>query len=125
MFGNIIVYQKKINVHEVKEFEEYQRVIGALETKPRISFFEPLSPTQQLYESLRYISTGQNDFFQDSRELIHLNGGSEALMRHFRNQGMSGLLGFNHSFIKRCTTCSTLAIASGVNRRTVARVWDL
>lgn len=90
-----------------------------METKPRISFFEPLSPTQQLYESLRYISTGQNDFFQDGRELIHLNGGSEALMRHFRNQGMSGLLGFNHSFIERCTTCSTLTITSGVNRATI------
>ncbi len=40
-------------------------------------------------------------------------------MRHFRNQGMSGLFGFNHSFIERCTTCSTLTITSGVNRGTV------
>ena len=78
---------------KIKRFQRVNK--GALETKPRISFFEPLSPTQQLYESLRYISTGQNDFFQDGRELIHLNGGSEALMRHFRHQGMSGLLGFS------------------------------
>ena len=115
-----MAFQKKIDGHQAMEFKEYQRVnVGTLERKPRISFFEPLSPTQQLYESLRYISTGQNDFFQDGRKLVHLNGGSEALMNHFRNQGMSGLFGFDHSFLERCTTCSTGSISCGENRGTV------
>jgi len=105
---------------QAKEFEAHQRVtVGALERKPRKSFFEPLSPTQQLYESLRYVYTGRDDFFQEGRELVHLNGGSEALIRHFRYQGISGLLGFDHSFIKGCTTCSTGTITSGPNRGTV------
>jgi len=113
-------FKKKLNVHQAKEFKEYQCVnVGIFETKPRKSFFEPLSPTQQLYESLRYVYTGQDDFFQGGRELVHLNGGSEALMRHFRNQGMTGLLGFNHSFVQRCTICSTGTITSGVNRGSV------
>jgi IS1 family transposase/transposase-like protein len=107
-------------MRQAKEFEEYQRAkVGALETMPRKSFFEPLSPSQQLYESLRYIYTGQDDFFQEGRQLVHLNGASEALMSHFRNQGMSGLLGFDHSFINRCTSCSTGTMTSGANRGSV------
>jgi IS1 family transposase/transposase-like protein len=68
-----------------------------------------------LYESLRYIHTGQDDFFQDGRELVHLNGSSKTLMRHFQNQGMTGLLGFDHSFIQRCTTCSVSTITPKTN----------
>lgn len=115
-----MVFQKKIDGHQAIEFQEYQRVnVGTLERKPRISFFEPLSPTQQFYESLRYISTGQNEIFQDGRKLVHLNGGGEALMNHFRNHGMSGLFGFDHSFLERCSTCSTGSISCGENRGTV------
>jgi len=68
---------------------------------------------------LRYVSTGQNDFFQDSRDLIHLNGSSEALIRHFQNQGMTGLFGFDNSFIEQCTTCSQDAIATEDSRGTI------
>lgn len=87
--------------------------------EPRKSFFEPLSPAQQLYESLRYIYTGRDDFFQDGRKLVHLNGNSEALMRHLRYQGMTGLLGFDHSFIQRCSSCATATFTSGANRGAV------
>jgi IS1 family transposase/transposase-like protein len=107
-------------MHETKEFEQYQCIdVRGSETMPRKSFFEPISPAQQLYESLRYVYTGQNDFFQEGRQLVHLNGQSEALMSHFRNQGMSGLLGFDHTFINRCTTCSEDTIACVAKRGSV------
>lgn len=101
---------------QVKEFKEHQRVnVGVLEMETRKSFFEPLSPAQQLYESLRYIYTGHNDFFQNGRKLVHLNGNSEALMRHLRYQGMTALLAFDKSFIHRCSSCATKTLTSGAS----------
>ena len=60
---------------EVKEFKAHHHVHdGRGAIAPRKSFFEPLSPAQQLYESLRYVYTGRDDFFQGARQLVHLNG---------------------------------------------------
>lgn len=42
----------------------------------------------------------------EGRELLHLNGHAEALTAHFRYQGMVGLLGFDASFVERCSTCA-------------------
>ncbi len=102
---------------EVKEFKAHHHVhVGRGEIAPRKSFFEPLSPAQQLYESLRYVYTGRDDFFQGGRQLVHLNGDSEALMRHLRYQGMTALLGFDQAFIQRCSTCASATFSSEANR---------
>jgi len=70
-------------------------------------FFEPPSPAQQLYETLRWLRTGRDDCSEHGLEIVHLNGQAETLMEHFRHQGMTGLLGFNKSFIARRLTCKS------------------
>lgn len=74
---------------------------------PRQLFFEPPSPAQQLYETLRWLQTGRDDCSEHGLEIVHLNGQAETLVAHFRHQGMTGLLGFHQSFIGRRLTCKS------------------
>ena len=62
---------------------------------------------------MRWLQTGEEDFFQHGLELVHLNGQAEVLMEHFRYQGMTGLLGFNASFIVKRSNCVGSAACSG------------
>lgn len=71
---------------------------------PRRLFFDPCSPAQQLYETLRWLWTGKDDC-SESGVIIHLNGQAKHLMEHFRHQGMTGLLGFTKSFLAKRMTC--------------------
>ena len=75
------------------------------ESIPQCSFFEPLYPAQHLYETLRFIRTDDEAFFRYGRAPVHLNGQAEMLMAHFRHQGMTGLLGFDRSFIEKRSCC--------------------
>ena len=91
---------------ETESFEQHHRQW----TEPfgscsRGSFFEPFTPAQQLYESLRWLRTGEDDFSQHGPGLVHLNGKAELLMEHFHHQGMTGLLGFDSSFIVKRSKC--------------------
>jgi IS1 family transposase/transposase-like protein len=72
---------------------------------PQRSFFEPLHPARHLYETLRFLRTGEEAFFQYGHRPVHLNGQAEMLMAHFRHQGMTGLLGFDKSFIEKRSYC--------------------
>ena len=66
-----------------------------------------MSPPQHLYESLRYVYTGHDEFLRQGHTLIHLNGQADALMRHFQHQGMMGLMGFDQPLMQQCSAaCS-------------------
>lgn len=86
---------------------------------PQRSFVEPLSPGQQLYESLRWLRTGDDDLSQHGNEIVHLNGQVNVLMKHFHHQGMTGLLGFDTLFITKRSNCKGGVAPSG-SKSTVA-----
>ena len=117
------MYQKKLNRTETEAFEEHHRwPTQAFRPCPRRSFFEPLYAAQHLYESLRFIRTGEDDFFQCAREPVHLNGQAAVLMSHFRHQGMTGLLGFDGSFIEKRSCCKVDVLSTTTSQATVAPV---
>jgi IS1 family transposase/transposase-like protein len=100
------MYQKKLNRTETQAFEKHhRRPVKTFESIPQCSFFEPLYPAQQLYETLRFLRTDDEAFFRCGRAPIHLNGQAEMLMGHFRHQGMTGLLGFDSSFVEKRSCC--------------------
>ena len=51
--------------------------------------------------------------------MAHLNGQADALMEHFRHQGMTGLFGFNKSFLARRLTCGNTGTKSTGSSPTV------
>jgi len=99
--------KKKLNPVGAEAFEQHHLQSSEyFRSCPRRSFVEPLTPAQQLYESLRWLHAGEDDFSQHGLDLVHLNGQAEVLMEHFHYQGMSGLLGFNASFIGKRSNCT-------------------